>query len=545
MSAPEARAPSMNPIDETDELALEPASDGDERAASANAELDPMLERGERKPRWGDVLELDLERFDEKGRAEGRWREFTITVRRGVPGARVRVKVLRRRKDEVEAHLLATVVPSVHAVPAGCEHVPHCGGCSLQELAYAAQLDGKARLVREAFDAAGFASSVAIAPVLGARAPFRYRNKMEFGFGTRRWIHPDEPQGAPDGFALGLHAAELFSKVIDVRSCAIQAEIADRIVASARELALEQGLEAWDLKTHRGLLRHLAFRCTRGPSRGGTHAPSRGGTRGPAHEDTRTPEVLVNLVTSTESPERVRPYVDALLARHPEITTFVQNVTARAAQVAIGEKELVLHGPGFVVEELGGVRFAISANSFFQTNSAQAEELFRLVREAAALTGKERVFDLYCGTGALGLALARDAREVVGFEQVEAAVRDARRNAELNGFTNARFVEGDVLDSLARLQAGSASPILAASRERADVCIVDPPRAGLHPDVPARIAALDAPRIVYVSCNPRSGARDAALFETLGYSLVRVQPIDLFPHTPHVESVLLLARRSA
>ncbi|MBK7875621.1 MAG: 23S rRNA (uracil(1939)-C(5))-methyltransferase RlmD [Planctomycetes bacterium] len=542
----------MSTFDETDELArahptgLDSGAEGEERERSApsraeldggldsglESALDPMLERGERKPRWGDVLELDLERFDEKGRAEGRWREFTITVRRGVPGARVRVKVLRRRKNDVEAHLLATVVPSVHAVAARCEHVPHCGGCSLQELAYAAQLDGKARLVREAFDTAGFAGRVAIEPVLGATEPFRYRNKMEFGFGTRRWIHPDEPKDADGGFALGLHAAELFSKVIDVRSCAIQAEVADRIVSSARELALEQGLEAWDLKTHRGLLRHLAFRCTRGPTTAG------GGTR--------APEVLVNLVTSTESPERVGPYVAALLARHPEITTLVQNVTARAAQVAIGERELVLHGPGFVVEELGGVRFAISANSFFQTNSAQAEELFRLVREAAALTGVERVFDLYCGTGALGLALARDAREIVGFEQVSAAVLDARRNAELNGFTNARFVEGDVLDSLARLQAGSASPFVdRSSVERADVCIVDPPRAGLHPDVPARIAALGAPRVVYVSCNPRSGARDAALFEALGYALVRVQPVDLFPHTPHVESVLTLERRTA
>lgn len=499
-------------------------------APGERGELDPLLERGERKPRWGDELELVLERFDEKGRAEGRWRAFTITVRRGVPGARVRVKVLRRRRDDVEAHVLRVLDPSPDAVAARCEHVPHCGGCSLQELDYAAQLAGKLRLVREAFDAHGFADRVAIEPVLGARDAFRYRNKMEFGFGTRRWIHPDEPRGAPDGFALGLHAAELFSKVIDVRACAIQAEVADRIVASARELALEQGLDAWDLKTHAGLLRHLAFRCTRGPSRAGT----------------RLGETLVNLVTSTESPERVLPYAAALLARHPEITTIVQNVTARAAQVAIGEKELVLHGPGFVVEELAGVRFAISANSFFQTNGAQAEELFRLVREEARLTGVERVFDLYCGTGAIGLALARHAREVVGFEQVPAAVADARRNAELNGFANARFVEGDVLDALARLQAGSRSPFVdPMSIERADVCIVDPPRAGLHPEVPARVAALGAPRIVYVSCNPRSGARDAAVFEALGYALTRVRPIDLFPHTPHVESVLTLERRSA
>src|SRR6185295_16630882 len=192
-----------------------------------------------------------------------------------------------------------------------------------------------------------------------------------------------------------------------------------------------------------------------------------------------------------------------------EITTLVQNVNSRVGQSAQGEREIVLHGPGHVIEALAGVRFAISAGSFFQTNSAQAELLFELVREEAQLSGRERLFDLYCGTGAIGLVLARGAAEVLGFEQVPAALADARRNLGLNGFDHVRFVEGDVLESLAALPAGSAP----------DVCVVDPPRAGLHPELPARIAALGAARIVYVSCNPHSLARDAAALGPCGYEL--------------------------
>jgi len=460
-----------------------------------------------RKPRYGDELELVFARFDGKGRAVGTAGEFTVSARGGLVGSRARVKVLRRRRAEIEAHVLEVLERGPLAATPRCEYVPHCGGCSLQALDYAAQLAGLEADVRAAFDAQGL-GAVPILPIVGARELYRYRNKMEFSFGTRRWIHPGEPAGAPDGFALGLHAAELYNKVIDIGRCWIQAEVADRVLASARALALEHGLEAWDLRTQRGLLRHLAMR-----------AP-------------RTGELLVNLVTSADAPERVGPYAAALVAREPAITTLVQNVNTRAAQVAIGEREHLLHGPGFVHEELCGVRFAISANSFFQTNSAQAEVLFGMLREEAALSGAERVFDLYCGTGALGLVLARSAGEVVGCEQVPAALADAERNLALNGFANVRFVLGDVLASLAQL----------ASAGRPDVCVVDPPRAGLHPDVPARLAALGARRIVYVSCNPHSGARDAALLAGLGYRVLRVRPLDLFPHTPHVESVITLER---
>ena len=245
-------------------------------------------------------------------------------------------------------------------------------------------------------------------------------------------------------------------------------------------------------------------------------------------------EILVDLVTSSEAPELIDEYARAVLARHPAITTFVQDVNDRPAQTAQGDplRQRVLHGPGFIVERLLGLSFAISAGSFFQTNSAQAERLFALVREELGARGDELVFDLYCGTGTIALVLAGTVREVVGFELAPSSVADARANAARNGIANARFVEGDVLLSLGREAA------------RPDVCVVDPPRAGLHPRLLPVLASLAPRRIVYVSCNPVSGARDARALVAAGYRLARVRPIDLFPHTPHVESVFALERVS-
>lgn len=476
-----------------------------------------------RKPRYGDELALVLEAFDERGRAHGRCGEYHVTVSRGVVGARVRVQVLRRRRDEVEARVVELLERSPHAVEPRCAHAHACGGCPLQSLAYERQLAGLEALVREPFAALGLLNGVELRPIEPARELYAYRNKMEFSFGSRRWIDPSEPadlDAASTSFALGLHAAELYSKVIDVRRCEIQPEVANAILAHARAIALEHGLSPWDVRAHTGLLRHLVIRVARS-----------------------TGEVLVNLVTSSDSHALVDAFARELLAREPRITTLVQNVNTRAAQTAFGERERVLHGRGRIVERVSGLAFEISANSFFQTNTAQAERLFTIVREECALRGGERVFDLYCGTGALGLALAGGAAdahvaaEIVGFEQVSSAVADARINARLNGLERARFVEGDVLTSLASRSSDGA-------REIPDLCVVDPPRAGLHPSVPASIAALGAAKLVYVSCNPRAAARDAAALAALGYALERVRPIDLFPHTPHVESVLTFRRGS-
>jgi 23S rRNA (uracil1939-C5)-methyltransferase len=462
----------------------------------------------QRKPRPGDEERLVIEGFDEAGRGVARHKQCAWSVLRARPGAVVRAKALRRRRDQVEAVALSTLERDARAVAPECRHFGPCGGCALQDLAYTEQLVGKRALIEQSFARhGGLPEGVVVEPVLGAERTGRYRNKMEFTFGNRRWIAPEEPQGAADGFALGLHAAGLWQKVIDIEGCAIQSEVGDAILRAARELALALGLEPWDVRTHEGLLRHLVVRVS--------------GTTG---------EVLANLVTSREEPERLAPFIRGLLERVPAISSFVQTINSRAAAVASGEREIVHHGPGWIREMLLGVEFRVSAQSFFQTNSAQAARLFELVLAEATPRGDELCWDLYCGTGTIALLLARRARAVVGFELAASAVADARENAARNGIANARFVPGDVL-ATTRLEL-----------ERPDVVVVDPPRAGLHKDLLAPLSACGARRIVYVACKHGSVARDAALLAPLGWRVARVQPVDLFPHTPHVECVATFER---
>ncbi len=464
-----------------------------------------------RKPRRGDELEVRIESFDGRGCGIGAANGFRVRVRRGVPGETVRARVLRRRRDLVDAVVLERVEASPLAVPARCPHFGSCGGCSFQDLDYAAQLEGKRRLVEGALAARGLLAERSVEPVLPSPDTWAYRNKMEFTFGNRRWIDPSEPQGAASGFALGLHPADLHSKVIDVRTCPIQSRAADEILESARGIAVRMGISAWDVREHRGLLRHLVVRVARS-----------------------TGEILVSLVTSEDADEAVAAFARELLERNPGITTFVHGVNTRPADTAIAERERVLHGPGSIREELGGLIFALSAGSFFQTNTRAAEALIGLVHEEAALEGGEIVWDLYCGTGTLALSLARSARAVVGFEISPVAVADARRNAAMNRIENALFVEGDVLAGVDRSGPGLEPP---------EVVLLDPPRAGLHPRLFSRLYALAPRRIVYVSCNPSAAAVDVERLVTAGWRLGRVRPVDLFPHTPHVECAIGLSRR--
>lgn len=464
-----------------------------------------------RKPRYGDVFEVEVERLDARGRAVGfvehESGRFKAIVERALPLERVRATVLRRRRAELELRLVERLRPAPERVEPLCAHFGVCGGCRFQDLAYAAQLRWKRDLVEHLFAQASVAVG-RVHEVVGCEPPWRYRNKMDFTFGSRRWVALDEPPGVEAGFALGLHPREQHSKVLSIESCPIQFEAGDGILRDARRLALEQGLSAWDVKAHSGLLRHLVLRTSRA-----------------------TGEVLVQLTTSSAAPELVEPYVRALLAAQPCISSLVQAVSSRLASVAGGEHEIAWHGPGRIRERLAGLWFEISASSFFQTNTAQAERLVEIALEELAVTGEQRVLDLYCGAGAFSLPLAQRAAEVVGVELVESAVRDARRNAELNSVLNARFECGDV-----------AQWLTASDNAPFDALLVDPPRAGVHPKALTSLGAARARRLVYVSCNPASAARDAAVLGQSGWRVVRARPVDLFPHTPHVECVLTLER---
>ena len=469
-----------------------------------------------RKPRYGDMFEVEVERFDQRGRAVGQGisRElpqsgsWEVVMRGAVPGDRVLAEVIRRRKNQVEAHVRETLRASPSSTEPRCVHFGTCGGCSFQNLKYGAQLEYKRANLETIFAAQGLLSEVQVEPVTACAVPWNYRNKMEFTVSNRRWLEEAELEDGNSKLAVGLHVPGRFDKVLDVTTCEIQDESANRILTSARRLALEQEIVPWDVRAHTGLLRHVVLRVAQS-----------------------TGEIMVNLVTSEDARETVDQYAQALIAAHPEIATLVQNVNTRPADIAVGEWEHVLHGPGVIREEIDGLSFLISAASFFQTNSRQAEVLFRMVREEAACTEEDHVFDVYCGTGSITLNLARDAASVVGFEMVEEAVVDARRNAESNDISNVSFVAGDVSATIGVHLENHPAPSL---------IVVDPPRAGVHPRVLRILAEIKARRLIYVSCNPESAAVDLAGLAMYGYRVTRIQPVDLFPHTPHVETVLTL-----
>ena len=459
------------------------------------------------------MLEVLVEGIDQRGRGVGHFAGHSVRVRSALPGARVRAAVQRRRGTTIEATVAEVVEPSRLRVEPRCPHFGTCGGCSLQDLDYRAQLAELGALLARTL---GPLDGGTIAPVVGCDDPWHYRNKMDFTFATRRWVEPHEPPNAPNGFALGLHVPGRFDKVLDITRCDIAFVEAAPIVVSAREIARKRGLEPWDVRAHRGLLRHLVLR-----------------------KSFATGQIMAVLVTTEADVARVEAYAGEILARHPEISTFVQLVNQGVAMVATGTSERILSGAGRIEEKLDGLRFALSARTFFQTNTRQAERLLSIVREEAAVEPGSVALDLYCGCGPLTLALARDGARAVGFELVETAVQDARDNADRNGVTDAHFVAGDLSRTL------SLDRLRGLSALEPAVCVVDPPRAGLHPRVVSGLRRLTPRRIVYVSCNPQAAVRDMAPLCASGYRLVRARPVDLFPHTPHLECVLTLERNPA
>lgn len=459
-----------------------------------------------RRPRRGEEIELTIDELDARGHGLGLHGEHPVRVAAAVPGDRWRVGIRGRRKGITAGHGLELVAPSPDRVEPRCPHERSCGGCAFQTFDVEAQHREAHRLLHGWLQGAGV--EVALDAVLPGSEPWHYRNKMEFSFGSRRYVEDHEPEGAERSFALGLHAPGRFDKILDLSSCSIAFLEATPIMSTVRRLARERGLEPWDVRAHTGLLRHLVMRKGFG-----------------------TGEIMVHLLTSTDDDSRLAPFFADLLAAHPEITTLVHGINGKPADTAIAERSHLIHGSGFIFETLAGLRFRISPASFFQTNTVAAEKLFAIIRELAAPRGNEVVHDLYCGAGTIGLGLAEAVGEVHGFELVEPAVVDARNNAADNGITNATFTAGDVLETWARAR-GEKAP---------DLLILDPPRVGLHKDVLAAVVEARVPRVLFVSCNVKTTAPQlAALCDDAGYRVTAARPVDLFPHTPHVECVFLL-----
>jgi 23S rRNA (uracil1939-C5)-methyltransferase len=434
---------------------------------------------------------------------------MAVFVDKAVPGDRVRARIVKKKKSYAEARVLELLESSPLRVDPPCRYSGICGGCKWQFLDYDQQLAFKRQHVQEALEHIGLIRDVPVHPTIASDKVFGYRNKMEFSCADRRWLLPEE-MGDPDveaGMALGLHVPGTFYKVLDIEACLLMPDLGNAILADVRRAIQASPLPVYGLRSHQGYWRFLVLR----------HSVARD-------------QWMVNIVTCDERRDQVQPLADRLMEKYGDVVSVVNNITASKAGVAIGEREIHLAGLPMIVETIGDYTFEISSNSFFQTNSRGAGRLYDVARSYAGLTGSETVADLYCGAGTISIYLAGRAAEVTGMEIVESAVADARRNCRRNGIENCRFVSGDIRATLSGLG------------RRPDVMVIDPPRAGMHQDVVAKVLDLAPQRIVYVSCNPATMARDIALLKE-AYLIREVQPVDMFPHTFHIESVARLIKK--
>lgn len=467
----------------------------------------------------GKELELEIETLAFGGRGVARRDGFVIFVEGAIPGQRVKARVTRKKRGYAEAVAFELLQDSELAVPPVCPHFGICGGCRFQNLDYAAQLRYKRQQVVDSLERIAEIPDPSVAETLPSEDQLFYRNKMEFSFGRRRWITKEEIESdslqSPREFALGLHVRGRYDRILNIETCYLQSEMTSDIVREVRRLSLQSGIPPYSTHDHSGFWRFLVLR-----------------------EGKNTGEFMVNLVTAAveEHYPAVKELGNELHRSFPEITTCVHTVNPTKAQVAQGHVHAVLWGPGYIQERLGKFIFRVSANSFFQTNTKGAERLYDVVTHFADFDGSETVYDLYSGAGTISIYVAHQVRQVVGFEVVPEAIQDAAVNCALNAVRNCHFVEGDLKDELAHV------PLIVARWGNPDVVIIDPPRAGMHPKVVQRLLELAASRIIYVSCNPTTFARDVKDLCAGGYRLLKVQPVDMFPHTSHIEVVGLLGR---
>jgi len=455
-----------------------------------------------------DIVELEISDLAYGGKSLAKLDGLVVLIKGGVgvepptasgiPGDVVKVEIIKRKINFAEAKITEIVKESDLRTKPVCSHFGLCGGCSWQDLKYKEQLKFKTNQVKESLKHIGGFSDFPIQEALGSDEIFYYRNKMEYAFA------PDADQQ----LILGLHPRGRFDKVFDLKECFLQSENANQIVDFVRRSAKEKKLIPYDLKTRSGFLRFLTIR-----------------------EGKNTDMTMVNLVTNKGEFPFKDEFSSKLLSNFPFIKSIVRNINSKLANIAIGEEEELLGGERTITEKLGKFKFEVSSNSFFQTNTHQAEKLYEIVLDMADLKGDESVLDLYCGTGTISIFLSQNAKKVIGVESVEESVENAQRNAGLNNVTNCEFVCGEVKKVLAQLVDDKKIP---------DLVVVDPPRAGLHKHVVKSLVSMKPPKIIYVSCNPSTLARDLKILCEECYELDRVQPIDMFPHTYHIETVVKL-----
>ena len=470
------------------------------------------------------VLEnILVEDYAAEGKSLARVDGKVVFIENVVPGDIVDIKLGKNKKDWAEGWPLRFHSLSSQRVEPFCQHFGVCGGCQWQMLPYEKQLEYKQRQVKDNLQRIGKIKLPEMLPILGADSTKFYRNKIEYTFGTREYLSAAEFNKRKQELAsstenidpsnrnvLGFHAKGFWDKIVDIQTCYLQDEPTNAIRNAIREFAIRNDLSFYDIRQHTGLLRTMQVRlCTTG-------------------------ELMLNIVFGENDQNRIKLLLDYLLAGFPAITTLLYTINTKKNDSMNDLDPVVYHGKGFVIEKLEDFRFKIGPKSFFQTNSRQGEALYKVAREFAGLTGTQTVYDLYCGTGSIGIFLSQGAKKIIGVELIEDAIVDAKENAGLNNLQSTAFFAGDVIDV--------CNDAFFAEHGSPDVIITDPPRMGMHEKLTRKILDIAAPVVVYVSCNPATQARDLALLDEK-YEVTAIRPVDMFPHTLHIENVAQLKRR--
>jgi 23S rRNA (uracil1939-C5)-methyltransferase len=467
-----------------------------------------------RRKKQNIVLEkIRVEDYAAEGKSLAKLDGKVVFIENVVPGDVVDVQLGKNKKDWAEGWPLRFHSYSAERVTPFCSHFGVCGGCQWQMLPYEKQLQYKERQVRDNLQRIGKVALPEIMPILGAADTKYYRNKMEYTFGNKRFLLKEElhnPSISNDQNVAGFHAKGMFDKLVDIQTCYLQAEPTNEIRLAVKKFAKENNYSFYDIRQQHGFLRTMQIRlCTTG-------------------------ELMVNIVFGHEDETKRKALLDHVTRQFPLITTLLYTINTKKNDSLYDLKPITYHGKGYVIEKLEGFSFKIGPKSFFQTNTRQGEQLYKVTRDFAELTGNEIIYDLYCGTGSIGIFVSKKAKKIIGVEMIEAAIEDAKENAALNHLKDASFFAGDVIDI--------CNDDFFAAHGRPNVIITDPPRAGMHEKLVKKILDMAVPIVVYVSCNPATQARDLNLLDEK-YQVTRIQPVDMFPHTLHIENVVQLKLR--
>ncbi|OCX51408.1 23S rRNA (uracil-5-)-methyltransferase RumA [Mucilaginibacter sp. PPCGB 2223] len=449
----------------------------------------------------------------EEGKGVGKTDDLVIFVEKAIPGDVVDVEIYRKKKNFAEAKILNLVKPSGYRTEAFCQHFGVCGGCKWQHMLYDAQLTYKQKSVTDALQRLAKVELTGMIPILPSKFTSYYRNKLEYTFSNKRWLNDGEIRtDDTDMNALGYHIPGRFDKILNIEHCYLQADPSNQIRNGVREYALKYGMSFYDVREHTGALRNLIIRSS------------------------STGQLMVIVVFAYADGEQIEGMMQFVADSFPHITSLLYIVNQKKNDTIFDQEVITYRGEDHILEEMEGIKFRIGPKSFYQTNSEQALHLYEIARDFAGFKGDELVYDLYTGAGTIANFIAAHVKQVVGIEYVPQAIEDAKVNSFINNITNTKFFAGDMKDVL--------NADFVTEHGKPDVIITDPPRAGMHADVVARLMEIEAKKIVYVSCNAATQARDLLVLKEK-YDVVKIQPVDMFPQTQHVENVLLLQLRIA